>query len=99
MSLEPSDFRSRLRALAEDQGVVLTEEELSSMAECYRQGKEPWDVREYVRSTKVGAREYRMVRGSDIQHVYSSVERVRVAAVRTALNELESRRIQEKPRR
>ena len=56
MSLEPSDFQSRLRALAQVQGVVLTEEELSAMAECYRQRREPWDLREYVRPTKVGAR-------------------------------------------
>ena len=93
MSIEPSDFRRRLRTLAEVQGVALTEEELSSMAEsCPRcQGKEAWDVREYARPTKVGAREYRVVRGSGVLDVYRSVERVRAAAVRTALNELESR--------
>ena len=92
MSIEPIDFRSRLRALVEVQGAVLTEEELSDMAECYPRcrGKEHWDVREYVRFTKAGAREYRVVRGSSVQEVYRSVERIRAAAVRTALNDLES---------
>ncbi len=68
MSIEPSDFRSRLRALVDLQGAVLTEEELSHMAEGYPRcrGKEHWDVREYVRLTKVGAREYRVVRGSSV---------------------------------
>ncbi len=53
-------------------------------------GKEHWDVREYVRRLGVGAREYRVVRGSSIEDVYRSAERVRAAAVGTALNELES---------
>ncbi len=97
MSIEPSDFRSRLRVLLELQGAVLTDEELSHMAECYPRcrGKEHWDVREYVRLTGVGAREYRVVRGSSVQDAYRSAERVRAAAVQTALNELES---QEKAR-
>lgn len=92
MSIEPSDFGSRLRALVELQGAVLTAEELSQLGECYPRfrGKEHWDVREYVRRTGVGAREYRVVRGSSVQDVYRSAERVRAAAVRTALNELES---------
>src|SRR5439155_26121803 len=41
-------------------------------------------------NTGVGAREYRVVRGSSIEDVYRSAERVRAAAVGTALNELES---------
>ncbi|HVH30275.1 MAG TPA: hypothetical protein VNA31_01225, partial [bacterium] len=53
-------------------------------------GKEHWDVREYVRHTGVGAREYRVVRGSSIEDVYRSAGRVRAAAVGTALNKLES---------
>ncbi|MGH7538283.1 MAG: hypothetical protein ACREMF_06590 [Gemmatimonadales bacterium] len=94
MNIEPGDFRNRLRALVEMHGEVLSEEELFDMAECYPtcRGKEHWDVREYARITKIGAREYRVVRGSSVQHVYRSVERVRAAAVRTALNELESRK-------
>ncbi len=47
-------------------------------------------MREYVRRLGVGAREYRVVRGSSIEDVYRSAERVRAAAVGTALNELES---------
>ena len=97
MSTAPSDFRTQLRALAELQGAVLTEDELSHMAESYPRcpGKEHWDVREYVRPTGVGTREYRVMRGSSVQHVYRSVERVRATAVRTALNDLE---FQEKAR-
>jgi hypothetical protein len=92
MTIEPSDFQSRLRVLLGLRGAVLTDEELSHTEECYARcrGKEHWDVREYVRRTGVGAREYRVVRGSSIEDVYRSVERARAAAVGTALNELES---------
>ncbi len=38
----------------------------------------------------VGAREYRVVRGSSTQDVYRSTERGHASAVRSALNELES---------
>jgi hypothetical protein len=93
MSIKLSDFWSQLRTLAELQGSILTEDEPSHMAECYPRcrGKGHWDVREYVRPAKVGTREYRVVRGSGVQEVYRSAERARAAAVRTALNELESR--------
>ncbi len=92
MTIEPEDLQSRLRVLLGLQGAVFTDEELSHTAECYARcrGKERWDVREYVRRTGVGAREYRVVRGSSIEDVYRSVERARAAAVGTALNELES---------
>jgi hypothetical protein len=92
MTIEPDDLRSRLRVLLGLQGAVLTDEELSHTAECYARcrGKERWDVREYARRTGVGAREYRVVRGSSIEDVYRSAERARAAAVGTALNELES---------
>jgi hypothetical protein len=92
MTTEPSDLQSRLRVFLELQGAGVTDEELSHMAESYRQclGKEHWDVREYVRRTGVGAREYRVVRGSGVQDVYRSAERARASAVRTALNELET---------
>ena len=92
MSIEPNDFQSRLSVLLGLQGAVLTDEELSHTTERYPRcrGKEHWGVREYVRRTGVGAREYRVVRGSSIEDVYRSVERVRAAAVGTALNELES---------
>jgi len=97
MTIELDDFRSRLRVLLGLQGAVLTDEELSHTAESYPQcrGTEHWDVREYVRRTAVGAREYRVVRGSSVQDVYRSAERGRATAVGTALNELES---QEKSR-
>ena len=92
MTIEPEDLQSRLRVLLGLQGAVFTDEELSHTAECYARcrGKERWDVREYVRRTGVGAREYRVVRGSSIEDVYRSVERARAAAVGTALNDLES---------
>jgi hypothetical protein len=93
MAIEPDEFQRQLRVLLGLQGAVLTDEELSQMAECYPRcrGKELWDVRQYVRGTGVGAREYRVVRGSRTEDVYRSPERVRAAAVGTALNELESR--------
>src|SRR5437016_9773377 len=87
MSIEPNDFQSRLSVLLGLQGAVLTDEELSHTTERYPRcrGKEQWAVREYVRRTGVGAREYRVVRGSSIEDVYRSVERVRAAAVGRAL--------------
>src|SRR2546428_12321523 len=92
MTIEPNDFQSRLSVLLGLQGAVLTDEELSHTAERYPRcrGKGHWDVREYVRRTGVGAREYRVVRGCVIEDVYRSVERVRASAIGTALNELES---------
>jgi hypothetical protein len=92
LTTEPNDFQSRLRVVLGRQGTVLTDEELSHTAECYPRcrGKDQWDVREYARRTGVGAREYRVVRGSSIAAVYRSAERVRATAVGTALNELES---------
>src|SRR5438046_1335896 len=66
MSIEPNDFQSRLSVLLGLQGAVLTDEELSHTTERYPRcrGKEHWAVREYVRRTGVGAREYRAVRDS-----------------------------------
>ena len=92
MIIVPNDFQSRLRALLGLQGAALTDEELSHTAERYPRcrGKEHWDVREYVRRFGAGAREYRVLRGRSIEDVYRSGERVRAAAVGTALNELES---------
>jgi len=92
MTTEPGNFQSRVRVLLGLQGAVVTDEELSHMADCYPQcrGTERWDVRQYVRHTGVGAREYRVVRGSSVQDVYRSAERLRATAVGTALNELES---------
>ncbi len=97
MTIEPNDFQSRLRVLLGLEGAVVTDEELSHMANCYPlcRGTEHWDVRQYVGRTGVGAREYRVMRGSGIDAVYRSADRVRAAAVGTALNELES---QESPR-
>jgi hypothetical protein len=92
MSTEFSDFSDRLRAHVELQGTTLTAEELSHVGECYPRcrGKDHWDVREYARATGVGAREYRVVRGTSTQDVYRSTERGPASAVRAALNELES---------
>ncbi|HEX2713274.1 MAG TPA: hypothetical protein VHM88_13825 [Candidatus Acidoferrales bacterium] len=81
MSIELGDLRTRLRVLLGPQGAVLTEEELTHMAACYTgcRGKEPWDVRAYARRAGVGAREYRVVRGSGVLDVYRSAEWVRAA--------------------
>lgn len=92
MSIESSDFPSRLRAHVELQGAILTAEELSHVGKCYPRcpGKEHWDVREYSSAAALGAREYRVVRGSSTQDVYRTTERGHATAVREALNELES---------
>jgi predicted nucleotidyltransferase component of viral defense system len=82
------------------QGTTLTAEELSQVRERYQRcrGKDLWDVREYASVSAVGAREYRVVRGSSTQDVYRSSERNHATAVRAALNELESENIRaEKP--
>lgn len=90
--IEPDDFQERLRALLGQQGAVLTDQELFQMADCYPRcrGRDTWDVRQYVQGSALGAREYRVVRGTSVQDVFRSAERVRAAAVGTALNELES---------
>lgn len=92
MSTDLKDFRSRLRTQAELEGAILTEEELSHVADSYPRcrGKEHWDVREYARFATAGGREYRVVRGSGVQEVFCSVERDRAAAVQAALNDLEA---------
>ena len=91
MSVEGGDFRSRVEGLLQRDGIVLTDLELSRLAERYPRcaGRDPWDVREYARHAHPGAREYRVLRGSGVQDVYASVEREHASAVRTALNELE----------
>lgn len=91
-TLAPEDFQSRLRALLGLRGAVLTDDELSQMADSYPRcgGKGPWDVRQYVARGGAGAREYRVVRGTSVQDVYRSAERLRADAVGTALNELEA---------
>jgi hypothetical protein len=92
VTIELTDFQSRLRAFLGLQGAVLTDQELSQMVNCYPRcpGREHWDVRQYVRPAGPGAREYRVVRGSSVQDVYCSADRGRAVAVGTALNELES---------
>jgi len=88
----PEDFQSRLRTLLGLRGAVLTDDELSQMAESYARcgGKGPWDVRQYVARGGAGAREYRVVRGTSVQDVFRSAERLQADAVGTALNELEA---------
>ena len=100
MTIEPNDFQSRLRVLLGLRGTVLTDAELSHTEECYArsQGKGHWDVREYAGRSGVGAREYRVVRGSSIDDVYRSAERAQAAAVGTALNEFESQEKSEEGR-
>jgi hypothetical protein len=92
MTLAPEDFQSRLRALLSLRGAVLTDDELSQMADAYRRcgGKGPWDVRQYVARGGAGAREYRVVRGTSVQDVYRCAERLQADAVGAALNELEA---------
>jgi len=92
MSIEANDFPCRLRAHVQLQGAMLTEAELSHLWACYPgcAGTGQWDVRAYARVAPVGTREYRVMRGSSIYDVYRSAEPECAAAVRTALNELES---------
>ncbi len=92
MTIEPYEFPGRLRARLGGQGVEFTDEELARMADRYRlcAGKERWDVRQYVGRTGVGAREYRVVRGTGVQDVYRSTERGQADAVGAALNAVES---------
>ena len=91
MTAERGDFRSRVATLLEREGVALTDRELTRMAERYPRcgGREPWDVREYARHARPGAREYRVMRGTSVEDVYCSVARESADAVRTALNELD----------
>ena len=93
MALESSDFQSRVATFLGLDGAVLTDGELSRLAERYPRcgGKEPWEVREYARPGRPGARDYRVVRGSRVDEVYRSLDRASALAVRAALNELESR--------
>ena len=99
MSVESNDFPAVLRAHVELQGAFLTTEEMSHVRDRYPRcsGKGVWDVREYASVTAVGAREYRVVRGSGTQDVYRSRERGHASAVRTALNEIESGEASAKP--
>ena len=92
VAVAPEDFQSRLRTLLGLRGAVLTDDELSQMADSYPRcgGKGPWDVRQYVARGGAGAREYRVVRGTSVQDVYRSAERLQADAVGTALNELEA---------
>src|SRR2546423_3546045 len=76
----PEDFQSRLRTLLGLRGAVLTDDELSQMAESYARcgGKGPWDVRQYVARGGAGARGYRAARG------HRDPDRFRRAAARPA---------------
>jgi hypothetical protein len=100
VSIAP-DFGSRLSGLVELQGAAPTADELSQVGECFPQcrGKEHWEVREYVGLTGVGAREYRVVRGSRVQHVYRSAERARAdGSERTRVSGKAPGRLSEGPR-
>lgn len=91
--LDAGDFQTRVAACLEREGLTLSAAQLVQMAERYGRcpGKEPWDVRAYRRvQPQAGAREYRVMRGSRVQDVYTSAEPGSAAVVRTALNELEA---------
>jgi hypothetical protein len=92
MTIESGDFRARMVVLLRLEGAVLTERELSRLAESYTRcgGAARWDVRAYAHPAHPGAREYRVLRGDGIQDVYAGIERDTATAVGTALNELES---------
>ena len=93
MNIETADFTSRVRVLLQQQGVAVSEEELSRLEARYREcgGTDLWDVRAYAASGGLGARSYHVVRGTGVVDVYRSAERDNAAAVRTALNDLELR--------
>ena len=92
MTLSSQDFRRRIQQLLELDGTMLTEGELSRLTERYAacRGAEPWDIRTYARPASVGAREYRVVRGTHILEVFATEVLANATAVRTALNEMES---------
>ena len=93
MVIQPDTFLSTVRTLLEREGTVVTDVELTRLAAQYPRcgGKDDWGVREYARFSGLGAREYRVVRGGSVQDVYCSAVLANAVAVRTALNELESR--------
>jgi hypothetical protein len=92
MTIEPDEFQDRLRALLGLHSPEFTDEQLARMADRYQlcTGKERWDVRQYAGRSGIGAREYRVMRGTGVQDVYRSAERGRADAVGAALNALES---------
>jgi len=100
MSIGSIDFPTLLRAHVYVQGLILTEDDLSKLGSCYLGygGAGRWEVREYVRVTGGGPREYRVVRGVSIRDVYRCAELGRANIVATALNELEAVRLTELPR-
>lgn len=92
MTIEPHEFQSRLRILLGLRSMELTDDALARIADRYRLclGKEPWDVRQYAGHTGVGAREFRVMRGTRIEDVYRSTQRAEADAVGAALNALEA---------
>ncbi|HEV2749991.1 MAG TPA: hypothetical protein VGV12_05640 [Gemmatimonadales bacterium] len=92
MTIEPNDFQGRLRTLLGLHSLAFTDEELARMADRYGSctGKDPWDVRQYAGRAGMGAREYRVMRGTGVGDIYRSRERAQADAVGAALNALES---------
>lgn len=86
------ELESRLQHMLQQDGTTLPDGQLSRLAERYPRcaGTASWDVREYRQTRALGGREFRVVRGTSIQDVYASDERSIAAAVRAALNELET---------
>jgi hypothetical protein len=92
VTIESDEFQSRLRVLLGLYSLEFTDQELARLEDQYRlsAGKEPWDVRQYARSAGVGAREFRVMRGTGNHEVYRSTQRVQADAVGAALNALEA---------
>ena len=91
--MTPTDFHNQLAAVAEREGVALTEVQVDRIVERYRHcpGREPWAVRAYAKAwSSQGAREYRVMRGNSVQDVYVSPLLDSASAIGAALNELES---------
>jgi hypothetical protein len=96
MTIESDEFQNRLRVLLGLYSLEFTDAELARLEDRYRlsAGKERWDVRQYARRTGIGAREFRVLRGTGNDEVYRSTERIQADAVGAALNALEA---EEKP--
>ena len=91
MTIDPTQFQERVRAVLLAAGTLVSDGELSTMAARYPgcRGTDPWEVRAYAGRVAAGAREYRVVRGTGVQDVYASPDQASAAAVQTALNALE----------
>jgi hypothetical protein len=92
MTIDSGEFQTRLRTMLGLHSMELGDEELARMADRYPlcTGTERWDVRQYAGGGGMGAREFRVLRGTRTQHVYRSTERMQADAVGVALNAMEA---------